>query len=96
MGSGYAKKKKEAKSMEQQFLEMEAALEEKRYEGQAWNSLISVIINDKCDLSSVKVQPQCLDPEEPEVVEDLFRAAFKEAKSAMDKEMSLMRAGMPF
>ncbi|ANG66370.1 YbaB/EbfC family nucleoid-associated protein [Chlamydia gallinacea] len=96
MGSGYAKKKKEAKIMEQQFLEMEAALEEKRYEGQAGNGLISVIINGKCDLISVKVQPQCLDPEEPEVVEDLFRAAFKEAKSAMDKEMSLMRAGMPF
>lgn len=96
MGSGYAKKKKEAKMMEQQFLEMEAALEEKRYEGQAGNNLVSLVINGKCDIVSIKIQPQCLDPEEPEVVEDLIRAAFKEAKSAMDKEMSLLRSGMPF
>ncbi|AAP05078.1 YbaB/EbfC family nucleoid-associated protein [Chlamydia caviae] len=96
MGSGYAKKKKEAKIMEQQFLEMEASLEQKRYEGQAGNGLVSVVINGKCDIVSIKVQPTCLDPEEPEVVEDLFRSAFKEAKEAMDKEMSVMRAGMPF
>ncbi|WP_348663889.1 YbaB/EbfC family nucleoid-associated protein [Chlamydia vaughanii] len=96
MGSGYAKKKKEAKMMEQQFLEMEASLEEKRYEGQAGNGLVSVVINGKCDIISVKVQPTCLDPTEPEVVEDLFRSAFKEAKATMDKEMSVMRAGMPF
>ncbi|QVE48883.1 YbaB/EbfC family nucleoid-associated protein [Chlamydia crocodili] len=96
MGSGYAKKKKEAKIMEQQFLEMEASLEQKRYEGQAGNGLVSVVINGKCDIVSVKVQPTCLDPEEPEVIEDLFRSAFKEAKEAMDKEMSIMRAGMPF
>ncbi|MEF9497310.1 MULTISPECIES: YbaB/EbfC family nucleoid-associated protein [Chlamydia] len=96
MGSGYAKKKKEAKIMEQQFLEMEASLEQKRYEGQAGNGLVSVVINGKCDIVSVKVQPTCLDPEEPEVIEDLFRSAFKEAKEAMDKEMSVMRAGMPF
>ncbi|SYX08818.1 hypothetical protein,hypothetical protein,DNA-binding protein, YbaB/EbfC family,Uncharacterised BCR, YbaB family COG0718 [Chlamydia poikilotherma] len=96
MGSGYAKKKKEAKIMEQQFLEMEASLEQKRYEGQAGNGLVSVVINGKCDIVSVKVQPTCLDPEEPEVIEDLFRSAFKEAKEAMDKEMSVMRGGMPF
>ncbi|EPP35965.1 Nucleoid-associated protein [Chlamydia avium] len=96
MGSGYAKKKKEAKMMEQKFLEMEAALKEKRYEGQAGNGLVSLVINGKYDLISVKIHPQCLDPEEPEVVEDLVRAAFKEAKSAMDKEISIMQAGMPF
>ncbi|BAE81444.1 hypothetical protein CF0672 [Chlamydia felis Fe/C-56] len=96
MGSGYAKKKKEAKIMEQQFLEMEASLEKKRYEGQAGNGLVSVVINGKCDIVSVKVQPTCLDPEEPEVIEDLFRSAFKEAKTAMDQEMSVMRAGLPF
>ncbi|WP_375793238.1 YbaB/EbfC family nucleoid-associated protein [Chlamydia sp. 12-01] len=96
MGSGYAKKKKEAKIMEQQFLEMEASLEQKRYEGQAGNGLVSVVINGKCDIVSIKIQPVCLDPEEPEVVEDLFRSAFKEAKEAMDKEMSVMRAGMSF
>ncbi|WP_139414246.1 YbaB/EbfC family nucleoid-associated protein [Chlamydia abortus] len=96
MGSGYAKKKKEAKMMKQQFLEMEASLEKKHYEGQAGNGLVSIVINGKCDIVSVKVQPTCLDPEDPEVIEDLFRSAFKEAKEAMDKELSVMRASMPF
>ncbi|WP_100934055.1 YbaB/EbfC family nucleoid-associated protein [Candidatus Chlamydia corallus] len=96
MGSGYAKKKKEAKIMEQQFLEMETSLLEKRYEGKAGNGLVTVVINGKCDLISVKVQPTCLDPEDPEIIEDLFHSAFKLAKKQMDEEMSLMRSTMPF
>lgn len=95
-GKWVCKKEKEAKMMEQQFLEMEASLEKKHYEGQAGNGLVSIVINGKCDIVSVKVQPTCLDPEDPEVIEDLFRSAFKEAKEAMDKELSVMRASMPF
>ncbi|SPN73218.1 hypothetical protein,hypothetical protein,DNA-binding protein, YbaB/EbfC family,Uncharacterised BCR, YbaB family COG0718 [Chlamydia serpentis] len=96
MGSGYAKKKKEAKMMEQQFLEMETSLLEKRYEGKAGNGLVTVVINGKCDLITVKVRPTCLDPEDPEIIEDLFRAAFKSAKEKMDEEMSIMRSTMSF
>lgn len=96
MGSGYAKRKKEAKMMEQQFLQMEASLKEKHYEGTAGNGLVSLVINGKCDLISVKIDPKCLDPEDPEVVEDLFRAAFQAAKSKMDQEMAMMSSGMPF
>ena len=53
-------------------------------------------INGKCDLIDVKIKPDCLDPEDPEVVADLFRAAFKAAKAALDSEMSAMHMGMPF
>ncbi|ANH78190.1 YbaB/EbfC family nucleoid-associated protein [Candidatus Chlamydia sanziniae] len=96
MGSGYAKKKKEAKIMEQQFLEMEASLLQKRYEGKAGNGLVTIIINGKCDIVSVKVSPTCLDPEDPEIIEDLFCAAFQVAKQKMDEEMSALRSGMSF
>lgn len=96
MGSGYAKRKKEAKAMEQQFLEMESALEQKRYVGQAGNGLVSITINGKGDVISVKVQPTCLDPEDPEVIEDLIRSAFQDAKKQMNEELSLMHPGMPF
>lgn len=96
MGSGYAKKKKEAKLMERQFMEMEASLEQKRFSGEAGNGLVSVTINGKCDLVDVRIKPDCLDPEDPEVVADLFRAAFKAAKAALDSEMSDMQMGMPF
>ncbi|WP_201456775.1 YbaB/EbfC family nucleoid-associated protein [Chlamydia sp. 17-3921] len=96
MGSGYAKKKKEAKMMEQHFAEMEAALLQKRYTGQAGNGLVSIVINGKYDIISVKVQPKCLDPEDSEIVEDLFRAAFQNAKQQLDEEMSTMRSTMAF
>lgn len=93
MGSGFAKKKKEARMMEQQFLEMEASLKQKQYTGEAGNGLVSVTINGKCDIISVKVKPICLDPEEPEVIEDLFCAAFRAAKQAMDAEMAMTYPG---
>ncbi len=90
MGSGFARKKKEAKKMEQQFLAMEASLEQKRYVGEAGNGLVSITLNGKCDLIAVQVRPECLDPEEPEVIEDLFRAAFTAAKQALNEDMAMM------
>lgn len=96
MGSGYAKRKKEAKAMERQFLEMEAALKEKRYVGQAGNGLVAITMNGKGDVIQVKVQPTCLDPEDPEIIEDLIRSAFKDAKKQMDEDLSSMQAGLPF
>ncbi|KZN26851.1 YbaB/EbfC family nucleoid-associated protein [Chlamydia pecorum] len=96
MGSGYAKKKKEAKMMEQQLMEIEASLLEKRYEGQSGNGLVTIVINGKHEIISVQVQPQCLDPEDPEAIEDLFRAAFQKAKQLLDEDMSTMRSVFPF
>lgn len=77
-------------------MEMEASLLEKRYEGQAGNGLVTVVINGKHEIISVQVQPQCLDPEDPETIEDLFRAAFQKAKQLLDEDMSAMRSVFPF
>lgn len=96
MGSGYAKRKKEAKAMEEQFLKMEAAMAQEEYTGQAGNGLVSITINGKGDVLSVKVKPECLDPEDPEVIEDLIRSAFKDAKKQLDAALSMLQRGLPF
>lgn len=92
MGTGYAKKKKEAKMREQQFLEFENSLLEQRFTGQAGNGLVSVVLNGKSDMVSINIKPECLDSEDPEAVEDLIKSAHQNAKESMDAEMDAMKS----
>lgn len=96
MGSGYSKRKKEAKAMEEQFLKMEAAMAQEEYTGQAGSGLVSITINGKGDVVAIKIKPECLDPEDPEIIEDLIKAAFKAAKTHLDSALSNLQGRFPF
>lgn len=90
MGSGFARRKKEAKLMEAQFKAMEASLQQTEHIGTAGNGLVTIKLNGKCDLIEIKIHPDCMDPEDPEALEDLVRSAFQQAKQAIDDAASTM------
>ncbi|WP_213318507.1 YbaB/EbfC family nucleoid-associated protein [Chlamydiifrater volucris] len=97
MGSGFAKKKKEAKLMEQRFREMEASLQEQRIEGSSGNGLVTIILNGKGDLVDISIKPECIDPEDPECLEDLIKAAYKNAREVMmESNETLGSSPFPF
>ncbi|WP_213357866.1 YbaB/EbfC family nucleoid-associated protein [Chlamydiifrater phoenicopteri] len=97
MGSGFAKKKKEAKLMEQRFREMEASLKEQRVEGSAGNGLVSITLNGKGDLIDISIKPDCMDPEDPECLEDLIKAAYKNARESLETNNEILNpTAFPF
>ncbi len=86
MGSGYAKKKKEAKLMEKQFQEFEEQLQKKEVTGQAGNGLVSITLNGKYELLKLEIHPDCIDKDDPECLIDLIKEAHKKALNSLEKE----------
>lgn len=95
MGSGFAKKKKEAKMLQKKFEEMQAKLKEEKAEGVAGNGLVRITLNGENEMLDVKIKPECVDPDDIEGLEDLIRAAYTDAAKQIEKKSSGGMGGMP-
>lgn len=92
MGSGFAKKKKQAKQMQQQLMEMQAKMKVTEVEGIAGNGLVTLTLNGENELKSIRIKPECVDPEDVEGLEVLIKAAHNDALDKLQKSTS---GGMP-
>lgn len=92
MGTGFSKKKKQARLLQDQFSQIQETMKQKEARGQAGNGLVEVVITGEYKIKSLKINPQCVDPEDVEGLEDLVKAAFTEALQKLEQESS---AGMP-
>lgn len=86
MGSGFLKKKKEAKAMQQQLMDMQSKMDTLECEGSAGNGLVSIILLGNGTVKSIKIKPDCIDKEDPDGLQDLIKAAFNDAKKKMDEQ----------
>ncbi len=82
---------KQAQRMQKQAEEMQGELELKEYEATAGGGVITVKINGKKEILSVKIDPEAVDPEDVETLEDLIVAAVNSAiqMQADDEKNSL-------
>ena len=67
--------------------------------GQSGAGMVTITLNGKGDMRSVKIDPSLLKPDDAEMVEDLVVAAFTDAKgkveSEMQKRMQEVAGGLP-
>lgn len=70
---------KQAQKMQEEMAEKQAELEEREYEVAAGGGVINVKINGKKEILSVKIDPEVIDPDDVETLEDLIVAAVNEA-----------------
>ncbi len=85
MGSGYNKRKKQAKLLQEQFLKMQEELKQKEVEGVSGNGLVRITLNGEQEVKSIKIKPECVDPEDIEGLEDLLVAAFRDAQKQLNQ-----------
>lgn len=88
MGSGFAKKKKEARHLQEQFQKMQSELEHTEFTGSAGNGLVAITLNGDGHLKSIKIKPDCVDPEDVEGLEALIKAAHHEAEKKVKEHSS--------
>ncbi len=84
---------KQAQKMQKQMEETQAALEEKEYEATAGGGVITVKINGKKEITEVKIDPEAVDPDDVETLEDLVIAAVNSAiqMQAEDEKSSMSK-----
>ena len=89
---------KQAQGMQKKMKEMQAELELIEVEGQSGAGMVTVRLNGKGIMKSVKIDPSLFDREEAEVVEDLITAAHNDAKekleSRIQEEMKSLTGGL--
>ena len=70
---------KQAQKMQKQMEETQAELEEKEYEASAGGGVVTVKINGRKEITSVKISEEVVDPEDIETLEEVVMAAVNEA-----------------
>ena len=89
---------KQAQKMQEDMARTQAELEEREYEVAAGGGVINVKINGKKEVLSVKIDPEVVDPDDVETLEDLVVAAVNEAiktvESVSAEEMQKITGSM--
>lgn len=88
----------QAKQMQDKMMSMKADLENVEVVGQAGGDMVVATMTCGGQLKSMKIAPEAITPEDPEMLEDLVTAAVNDAKSKADaktaEETKAMMGGM--
>ena len=80
MGGGFNMNMiKQAQKMQQDMQKMQEELENKEYTAQAGGGVVSATVSGKHELKSLAIDPEAVDPEDVEMLQDLIVAAVNEA-----------------
>ena len=77
---------KQAQKMQQDMLRMQQELEEKTYEAGAGGGVVTATVTGKRELQSLEIDPDAVDPEDVEMLEDMIVAAVNEALRAAESD----------
>ena len=76
---------KQAQKMQEEMLKAQAEIEEKIIEASAGGGAVTVTINGKKELQSIKISPEAVDSDDVETLEDLILSAVNEAMRQADE-----------
>ena len=89
---------KQAQQMQTKMAEMQTKLESMEIQGEAGAGLVTVVLNGKGDLRSIKLDPKVIDPSDAEMLEDLIIAAHANARQKLEaataEEMQKVTGGL--
>ena len=91
---------KQAQKMQQDFMKMQQELESTRFEFTSGGGAVKAVVSGTREFESIEIQPEVVDPEDIEMLQDLILAAVNGALKAADDEtsraMAKLQGGMGF
>ena len=89
---------KQAQKMQQDLLKMQQEMETKEYEATAGGGVVTAVANGKRELLRITIDPEAVDPDDVEMLQDMVVAAANEAlrKAEADsaQNMSKLTGGL--
>ena len=80
---------KQAQKMQQDMLRMQQELQEKEYSAASGGGVVTATVSGKHELKNLVIDPEAVDPEDVEMLQDLVVAAVNEAMRAANTMQSL-------
>ena len=97
-GMNQAAMMKQAQKMQQDMLRMQEEMERKTYKATSGGGMVTAEVNGKHELLNLTIDPEAVDPDEVEMLQDMVIAAVNEAMRTADAEaaanMSRLTGGM--
>ena len=97
-GMNQAAMMKQAQKMQQEMLRMQEEMENKTYSATAGGGMVTATVNGKHEVMDLKIDPEAVDPEDVEMLQDMVIAAVNEAlrtaESDKNSNMSRMAGGL--
>ena len=97
-GMNQAAMMKQAQKMQQELLRMQEEQENKVYTATAGGGMVSASVNGKHEVVNLTINPEAVDPDDVEMLQDMVIAAVNEAMRAADVDaannMSRMTGGL--
>jgi DNA-binding YbaB/EbfC family protein len=98
MAKGLGNIMKQAQMMQQKMMRIQKELEDKEVEATSGGGMVTATVNGKQQVVSLKIEPTVVDPEDPEMLEDLIVAAINEAlkksQEMAQEEMAKVTGGL--
>ena len=97
-GMNQAAMMKQAQKMQQEMLRMQQEQEAKTFTAKAGGGMVSATVNGKHELVGLEINPEAVDPDDVEMLQDMVMAAVNEAMRTADAEaannMSRLTGGL--
>ena len=89
---------KQAQKMQEDLMKMQSEMEDKTYSAQSGGGAVTAVVTGKHELKELVLQPDAVDPEDVEMLQDLIIAAVNEAmrkaETSMSDSMSKLTGGL--
>ena len=79
---------KQAQKMQQDLLKMQQEMETKEYDATAGGGVVTAVANGKRELLRITIDPEAVDPDDVEMLQDMVVAAANEALRKADAEQA--------
>ena len=97
-GMNQAAMMKQAQKMQQEMLRMQQEMETKTYTAAAGGGMVKAVVNGKHELVDLMINPEAVDPDDVEMLQDMVIAAVNEAMRAAEADsannMSQLTGGL--
>ena len=97
-GMNQATMMKQAQKMQQEMLRMQEEMENKTFTATSGGGMVTATVNGKHEVLDVKINPEAVDPDDVEMLQDMVIAAVNEAMRAADVDsannMSRLTGGL--
>ena len=97
-GMNQAAMMKQAQKMQQEMIRMQQEQENKTFTAKAGGGMVAATVNGKHELVDLQINPEAVDPDDVEMLQDMIMAAVNEANRTADTEaannMSRLTGGL--
>jgi len=89
---------KQAQQMQQKMLKLQEEVAKRTLDASVGGGMVTVTVNGKSEVLRIKIEPQVVDPDDVEMLEDLIVAgvneALRKAQEMVSEEMSKLTGGL--